>query len=143
MRNHSTAAKSRNPRGVLKLTLSKKKPLKITTGAPSGEPDPSQTTVKTVYDPREERGDQSVKGAINIAQTELEQLRKEGVLPIGGREPPQEDKNRRSDRPSGGKEGPDERGSKGNENGNGGPHGNGNSDGNNDPNGGGDSDGNG
>ena len=34
--------------GVLKLTFSKKKPLKIT----SGEPDPSQTTVTTVYDPK-------------------------------------------------------------------------------------------
>ena len=33
--------------GVLKLTLSKRKPLKITTKAPSGEPDPFQTTVKT------------------------------------------------------------------------------------------------
>ena len=43
--------------GVLKLTLSKKKPLKITTGALSGEPDPSQTTVKTVYDPRKEKRD--------------------------------------------------------------------------------------
>ena len=31
--------------GVLKLTLSKKKPLEITTGAPSGEADSSQTTV--------------------------------------------------------------------------------------------------
>ena len=33
----------------------KKKPLKITTGAQSGEPDSSQTTVKTVYDPRKEK----------------------------------------------------------------------------------------
>ena len=40
--------------GVLKLTLSRKKPLKITAEAPSGEPDPPQTTVRTVYDPREE-----------------------------------------------------------------------------------------
>ena len=71
----------------MKLTLSKKKPLKITTGAPRGEPDPSQTTVKTVYDPREEKGDQTVRGTIDIAQTKLGQLRKKGALPIGGREP--------------------------------------------------------
>ena len=43
--------------GVLKLTLSRRKPLKITTKAPSGEPDLSQTTVKTVYDPQKEKGD--------------------------------------------------------------------------------------
>ena len=129
--------------GVLKLTLSKKKPLKITTGAPSGEPDPSQTTVKTVYDPREEKGDQSVRGTNDIAQTELGQLRKEGALPIGGREPPQKDENRRSDRHPGEKEGPDDKGSKGNGNGNGRPHGNGKPDGNGNPNGGGNSDGNG
>ena len=43
--------------GVLNLTLSKKKPLKITTRALSGEPDPSQTTVKTVYYPKKEKGD--------------------------------------------------------------------------------------
>ena len=42
--------------GMLKLTLSKRKPLKITTKAPSGEPDPSQTTVKTVYDLKKKRG---------------------------------------------------------------------------------------
>ena len=55
--------------GVLKLTLSKKKPLQITAGAPSGEPVPSQTTVKTVYDPREEKRDQPVRGTTNIVQS--------------------------------------------------------------------------
>ena len=38
--------------GVLKLTLSKRKPLKITTKAPSGELDLSETIVKNVYDPK-------------------------------------------------------------------------------------------
>ena len=42
--------------GVLKIKLSKKKPIKITTGAPDGEPDPAQTKVKTVHDPMN-RGD--------------------------------------------------------------------------------------
>ena len=41
--------------GVLKLTLTKKGPLKITT-EPQKKPDPPQTTVKTVYDPTKEKG---------------------------------------------------------------------------------------
>ena len=41
--------------GVLKLTLTKKGPLKITT-EPQKKPDPSQTIVKTVYDPTKEKG---------------------------------------------------------------------------------------
>ena len=41
--------------GVLKLTLTKKGPLKITT-EPQKKPDPSQATVKTVYDPTKEKG---------------------------------------------------------------------------------------
>ena len=41
--------------GVLKLTLTKKGPLKITT-EPQKKPDPSQTTVETVYDPTKEKG---------------------------------------------------------------------------------------
>ena len=41
--------------GVLKLTLTRKGPLKITT-EPQKRPDPSQTTVKTVYDPTKEKG---------------------------------------------------------------------------------------
>ena len=42
--------------GVLKLTLSRKGPLKTTTEAQNKRPDPSQTTVKTVYDPTKEKG---------------------------------------------------------------------------------------
>ena len=41
--------------GVLKLTLTKKGPLKITT-EPQRRPDPSQTPVKTVYDSTKEKG---------------------------------------------------------------------------------------
>ena len=77
------------PGGVLKLTFSKRKPLKITTKAPSGEPDPSQTRVKTVYDLKKEKGDQTKRETINIAQTGLKQFRRE-ALPIGGGEPLQE-----------------------------------------------------
>ena len=51
--------------GVLKLTLTKKGPLKITT-EPEKKPDPSQTTVKTVYDPTKEKGPlQGSKGIRN------------------------------------------------------------------------------
>ena len=122
-------------RGVLKLTLSKKKPLKITTRAPSEEPDLSQTTVKTVYDPKKEKGDQTERGTINIAQTGLEQFRRKGAPPIGGREPLQEGENSRLNTPPGGQGGPDDKGSKRKRNGNGKPHGNGGPGGDGDPNG--------
>ena len=42
--------------GVLKLTLSRRGPLKITTEAQNKKLDPSQTTIKTVYDPTKEEG---------------------------------------------------------------------------------------
>ena len=42
--------------GVLKLTLSRKGPLRITTEAQNKKPDPSQTTIKTAYDPTNEKG---------------------------------------------------------------------------------------
>ena len=50
--------------GVLKLTLSRKGPLKITTETQNKRPDPSQTTVKTVYDPTKEKG--PLQGGENI-----------------------------------------------------------------------------
>ena len=42
--------------GVLKLTLPRKGSLKITTEAQNKKPDPSQTAIKTVYDPIKEEG---------------------------------------------------------------------------------------
>ena len=50
--------------GVLKLTLSRRGPLKITTEAQNKKPDPSQTTIKTVYDPTKEEG--PLQGGKNI-----------------------------------------------------------------------------
>ena len=50
--------------GVLKLTLSRKGPLRITTEAPNKKPDPSQKTVKTVYDPTKDEG--PLQGGENI-----------------------------------------------------------------------------
>ena len=46
--------------GVLKIKLSRKKPIKITAGAPDGEPDPAQTKVKTVHDPTNRRDGQPI-----------------------------------------------------------------------------------
>ena len=50
--------------GVLKLTLSRKGPLRITTETQNKRPDPSQTTIKTAYDPTEEKG--PLQGGENI-----------------------------------------------------------------------------
>ena len=59
--------------GVLKLTLTKKGPLKITT-EPQKKPDPSQTTVKTVYDPTKEKepfqGSKSVRDRTTYRERE-------------------------------------------------------------------------
>ena len=49
---------------VLKLTLSRRGPLKITTEAQSKKPDPSQTTIKTVYDPTKDK--RPLQGGENI-----------------------------------------------------------------------------
>ena len=43
---------------MLKIKLSKKKPIKITAEAPDGVPDPAQTRVKTVHDPINRRDGQ-------------------------------------------------------------------------------------
>ena len=60
--------------GVLKLTLTKKGPLKITTEAQNKRPNSSQTTVKTVYDPTKEKeplqGSKSVKDKITFRERE-------------------------------------------------------------------------
>ena len=50
--------------GVLKLTLSRKGSLKITTEIQNRRPGPSQTTVKTVYDPTKEK--EPLQGGENI-----------------------------------------------------------------------------
>ena len=59
--------------GILKLTLTKKGPLKITT-EPQKKPDPSQTTVKTVYDPTKEKeplqGSKSIKDKTTYRERE-------------------------------------------------------------------------
>ena len=58
---------------VLKLTLTKRGPLKITTEAQK-KPDPSQTTVKTVSGPTKEKeplqGSESIKGKTTYIERE-------------------------------------------------------------------------
>ena len=68
--------------GVLKLTLTKKGPLKITTEAQK-KPDSSQTTVKTVYDPTKEKeplqGSKSIRD--KTTYSERENFEGQGIKP--------------------------------------------------------------
>ena len=85
--------------------------------------------------PKKEKGDQTERGTNSIAQTGLEQFRREEAPPIGGRDPLQEVENSRFNKPPGGQGGPHNKGSK--RNGNRKPYGNGGPGGYGDPNGGG------
>ena len=49
--------------GVLKIKLSKKKPIKIKAEAPDGEPDPAQTKVKAIHDPTNRRDGQPISNS--------------------------------------------------------------------------------
>ena len=68
--------------GVLKLTLTKRGPVKITTEAQK-KPDPSQTTVKTVYGSTKEKeplqGSESIKG--KTAYIERENFENQRIKP--------------------------------------------------------------
>ena len=68
--------------GVLKIKLSKKKPIKITAGAPDGEPDPVQTKLKTVYGPISEDGGQLPLGVSSNVLIETEQPREKRLPPV-------------------------------------------------------------
>ena len=48
---------------MLKIKLSKKKPIRIAAGAPDGEPDPAQTKVKTIHDPTNRRNGQPISNS--------------------------------------------------------------------------------
>ena len=70
---------------MLKIKLSKKKPIKITAGAPDGEPDPAQTKVKTVHDPINRRDGQPLSslqpGAVDGAgQPVKKKIPPEGMI---------------------------------------------------------------
>ena len=68
---------------MLKIKLSRKKPIKITAGAPDGEPDPAQTKIKTVHDPTNKRDRQPISNpksgvVIGVGQST------EKKIPLGG-----------------------------------------------------------
>ena len=69
--------------GVLKIKLSKKKPIKITAGAPDGEPDPAQTKVKTVHDPTNRRDGQPISDSKSSVVVGVGQSVEEKI-PLGG-----------------------------------------------------------
>ena len=70
--------------GVLKIKLSKIKPIKITAEAPDGEPDPAQTKVKTVHDPTNRRDGQPMSNlkpgvVVGIGQSVEEKIPPGGI----------------------------------------------------------------
>ena len=71
------------PGGVLKIKLSKKKPIKITAGAPDGEPDPAQTKVKTIHDPMNRRNGQPISNSKSSVVVGVGQS-VEKKIPLGG-----------------------------------------------------------
>ena len=106
--------------GVLKLTLTKKGPLRITTEAQNKRPDPSQTTVKTAYDPTKEKEPLQGSKSINDKTTyrERENFENQRIKP---REAPN-DKRDRSFPEGGGPARQIKPGGNGGPDGNGGPN---------------------
>ena len=68
--------------GVLKIKLSKKKPIKITAGAPDGEPDSAQTKVKTIHDPINRRDGQPISNSKSSVVVGVGQI-VEKKIPLG------------------------------------------------------------
>ena len=73
--------------GVLKIKLSKKKPIKITAGAPGGEPDPAQTKVKTVYEPIDKKSEQPPPSINPNALVGTEQPKEKEIPPVRTSQP--------------------------------------------------------
>ena len=73
--------------GVLKIKLSKKKPIKITAGAPDGEPAPAQTKVKTVHDPTNRRDGQPTSNSKSGVVVDVGQSVEKKIPPGGIRQP--------------------------------------------------------
>ena len=105
--------------GVLKLTLSRRGPLKKTTEAQNKKPDSSQTKIKTVYDPIKEEG--SLQGGESI---EIKRTSRRGERFENQRSKPREASNDKRDGNFPKDGGPLKKinpGGSGNPNGNGGP----------------------
>ena len=73
--------------GVLKIKLSKKKPIKITAGVPDGELDPAQTKVKTIHDPTNRRDGQPISNSKSGVVVGVGQSVEEKIPPGGIRQP--------------------------------------------------------
>ena len=69
--------------GVLKIKLSKKKPIKITAGAPDREPDPAQTKVEAIHDPINRRNEQPISNPESGVMVGVGQS-VERKIPLGG-----------------------------------------------------------
>ena len=72
---------------VLKIKLSKKKPIKITAGAPDGEPDPAQTKVKAIHDPINRRNEQPISNPESGVMVDVGQSVERKILLGGIRQP--------------------------------------------------------
>ena len=123
--------------GVLKIKLSKKKAIKITAGAPDGEPDPAQTKLKTVYGPISEEGGRLPLGVSSNVLIETKQPKEKRIplvrasqptLGIGERKGPHIPPKRVSGPNANGNEDPDGNGSSNGHRSS--PHGNSGTDGN-------------
>ena len=73
--------------GVLKIKLSKKKPIKITAGAPDGEPDPALTKVKTVQDPIDRKDGQPPSSLRPGVVVNAEQPKEKKIPPVRASQP--------------------------------------------------------
>ena len=69
--------------GVLKIKLSRKKPIKITAGVPDGEPDPAQMKVRTIHDPTNRRDGQLISNSKSGVVVGVWQSVEEKI-PLGG-----------------------------------------------------------
>ena len=73
--------------GVLKIKLSKRKPIKITAGAPDGETDPAQTKVKAIHDPINSRDEQPILSPESGMMVGVRQSVERKISPGGIRQP--------------------------------------------------------
>ena len=72
---------------VLKIKLSKKKPIQITAGAPDGEPDPAQTKLKTVHEPINKESGQLPSGVSPNILVETEQPKEKRIPSVRASQP--------------------------------------------------------
>ena len=73
--------------GVLKIKLSKRKPIKIRAEAPDGEPDPAQTKVKAIHDPINRRDEQPILSPESGMMVNIKQSLERRISPGGIRQP--------------------------------------------------------